>query len=235
ALPATSFAWVEKTPVTEKGKLEITPLTADIETMPEIQVKWIADIPQKPDGGGMITTSIVQKLPDQTLSLYRSALASQGLEIGTVAYSIVVNEEGIPETQDATIEMSVPQEWVSRNGGITQIKVVRLDNAANVEVLDTAFKRYDQDTRYIVFKANSPRGLCTFTMISVKAGSGIIQETPVNEPGLQQTVTGNDNLPDVPVAVRTNIVWIIAGIILVVIGSVTVIALKIRKRRRGPW
>ncbi|WP_394698737.1 DUF3344 domain-containing protein [uncultured Methanoregula sp.] len=235
APPVTSYSWVEKTTVADKGKVEILPLTADIAAMPELQARWIADIPQKPDGGGRITSSIVQSLPGQTLSLYRSALASRGLDIGTVAYSMVVNEEGIPETRDAVIEMSVPQDWVKQNGGITQVRILRIDNDAKVEVLDTAFARYDTDSKYIVFRAKSPDGLCTFTLVSVKTGSGTARQAPVGEPVIQPPVTGNTILPEVPVAVKTNYIWIVAGIVLVVVVSTAVMIVKIRRRREGPW
>ncbi|MFA4859758.1 DUF3344 domain-containing protein [Methanoregula sp.] len=239
APPVTSYAWIQKTTVTENGKLGCQPLTAEIGTMPEIQARWTVDIPKKPDGGGRITTSIVQALPDKTRSLYRSALASRGLEIGEVAYSMVVNEEGITETKDAVIEMSAPQEWVKKNGGITQVKVLRIDDEANAEILDTAFTRYDTDSKYIVFRAKSPKGLCTFTLVTVKSGSGVIQQAQSGEPGTPQAAQPaapeHSILRDVPAGVHSNLVWIIAGIVLIIIGSAAVVLVKKRKRQQEIW
>jgi PKD repeat protein len=231
----TSYAWVEKTTVTDKGRVEILSLTAGIAAMPEIEARWTADIPQKPDGGGRLTTSIVQVLPGETRSLYRSALAGRGLDIGTIAYSMVVNEEGIPETKDAVIEMSVPQEWVKQNGGINQIKILRMDNEANVEILDTAFARYDTDSTYIVFRADSPHGLCTFSLVAVKAGSGIFQQAPANEPVVQPDAPQSAVLPAVPAvpaAAWTNLAWIASGIVLVIVACLALLVAKKQMQQR---
>nr|WP_319376593.1 DUF3344 domain-containing protein [uncultured Methanoregula sp.] len=232
---ATSYAWVEKTTVADKGTVEILPLTADIGTMPEIEAKWSTEIPTKPDGGGRFTTSIVQALPGETRSLYRSALARQGLDIGTVAYSMVVNEEGIPQTKNAIIEMSVPQEWVKQNGGITQVKILRMDDEAGVNVLETAFRRYDSDSRYIVFRAKSPDGLCTFTLVSVTAGPVIVQQAPPVEPVAQLTTQGSAVLAPVAVAAGTSYVWIVAAIAVVVIACIAGAVIKKRRRQREIW
>jgi len=173
--PHSSYSGIEITTVSESGSLMITPLTADLPSMPDIKAIWKADIPQKPDGGGKITTAIMRNVSDSTRSAYQQALAGNGLALGNISYSMLVTKENVPETRNATIEMTIPQDWVYNNGGIDQIRIIRLDDSGNVQILDTAFCKYDRDSRYISFQASSPDGLCTFSLISVGGSGTVIQ------------------------------------------------------------
>jgi len=227
----SSYSGIQTTYVTDKGTYEITPLTEDLDTMTDIKASWKTEIPEKPDGGGKITTSILKKLPDSMLSDYGTTLGKEGLAVNTVAYSMVISEVGITETKNAHVEMTASREWVSQNGGISQIRILRMDDYGNTEILNTAFSRYDRDNGYIAFKAESPRGLCTFTLLGVKTGSGSpgqLSGSAVNLPVTEEIPRNASEA--VPSQQGLNPVWIITGFVIITGGAAIAVVSKISRK-----
>lgn len=233
--PPQSFAWVETTTVSDSGTVTLTPLSADIPGMEELKATWQAEIPQKPDGGGKITTAIVRNLSAGTIDAYQSMLAKTGYGLKNISYSMQVTKDNIPVTKNATIEMTVPQDWVYSNGGLSQMKILRMDDAGNVQILDTAFCRYDRDSRYISFQASSPDGLCTFTLVAV-TGSGTISPalTTMMPAAAATTIAPSSDAVSslasgIGATVAGTYLWIVIAVIVIAACAGLVLFMKKRK------
>ena len=159
--------------VSEQGPAESGWILApSLTAMPDAKTSWTADITSAPDGGGKISTAIIPSLPDDTLAKFRSALASQNLALDSVAYAMEIVKTNIPGTSNAVITMTASPDWVANTSGVEYVRILRLSDDDAAQVLTTSFTEYDMDTGYLTFQAQSPDGLCTFALVSVKPGAG---------------------------------------------------------------
>ncbi|MFA5330856.1 MAG: DUF3344 domain-containing protein [Methanoregula sp.] len=234
--PPQSYSWVETTTISDSGTVTLTPLSADIPGMEELKATWQAEIPQKPDGGGKITTAIIRNLSDSMTDAYRQALIENGYGLWNISYSMQVSMDNIPVTKNATIEMTVPQDWVYGNGGLDQIRILRMDDYGSVQILDTAFCRYDRDSRYISFQASSPDGLCTFTLVSV-TGSGTV--SPVSTMAVAATAAStqapsSDVVSSLVSGIESSaagpyVLWIVVAVVILAACAMLVFFMRKRK------
>jgi hypothetical protein len=187
----------ETTLVSKKGKVTITPLKADVVMMPEAISSWSAEIVNDPEGGGKISTGVVTIIPDTVVASYRSTLSSMGYNLSSVAYAMnVLKDERIGITRDAVITMTAPLEWVRSNGGEDRVMILRISDEGIAELLDTTFSGYDHDSGYLTFRAESPDGLCTFTLMTVQPVPSVAGAEPVLQaqaPGI--TPGSPDSIP----------------------------------------
>jgi len=157
------------TPVNRSGLLTSTPLTADLAGLPGVSVTWATRINENPAPGAHITTAIQQVSSPYTLRAFTTALHLAGLDSGTLAYIMMVEKTGLTATGPATVTMTLPQDWVTRHGGTSAIRIVRMDDDGTSEVLPTSFGGYDRDSSYLIFTAESLKGLSTSGLVAVKA------------------------------------------------------------------
>jgi hypothetical protein len=157
------------TPVNSIGPLTSAPLTADLDGMPGVSVSWATQINDNPAPNAQITT-FIEQTPDQvTLDAFTTAFHLVGQDIGSLAYVMIVQKTGLTSTGPATITMTAPHDWVTRNGGTDAITIVRMADDGTTEVLQTSFSGYDQDSGYLIFTAASPDGLSIFALVGVKS------------------------------------------------------------------
>jgi PKD repeat protein len=156
------------TPVNGIGPLTSTPLTADLAGMPDVTVSWTTEINNNPAPDARLTTVIQQNPDPSALNVFTTAFNLAGLDIGSLAYVMVVQKTGIPSTGPATVSMTVPRDWVTRNGGINVIAIARMADDGTTEVLATTFAGYDPGTGYMTFTATSQHGLSTWGLFAVK-------------------------------------------------------------------
>ncbi len=224
------------TTVSAKGRVSVTPLIAETESMPGAKASWSAEIVNDPDGGGKISTGLISTIPETVIASYRTVLAGQGLDVSSVAYAMSVEKDDrIGATKEGVIEMTAPQKWVTDNGGINQIRVFRVSDEGIAELLTTAFSKYDMDTGYLTFRAESPNGLCTFTLLAVKPATG--GSTASQEPGTAQ-VSGPTSSGDAgilnqvaPVGLDISYGVIIITAIMIIAGCIG-LAVVYRMRKR---
>jgi len=156
------------TPVNGIGPLTSTPFTADLAGMPGVAVSWTTVINNNPAPDARLTTVILQNPDPSVLNAFTSALNRAGLDIGSLAYVMIVQKTGIPSTGPATVSMTGSGDWVTRNGGTSAISIVRMGDDGATEVLATTFAGYDPGTGYMTFTATSERGLSTWGLVAVK-------------------------------------------------------------------
>ena len=166
------------TPVNGIGPLTGTPLTADLAGMPGVTVSWTTEINKNPAPDARLTTVIQQNPDPSVLNAFTFALNRAGLDIGSLAYVMIVQKTGIPSTGPATVSMTVPGNWVTRNGGTNAISIVRMADDGATEVLATTFAGYDPGTGYMTFTATSEHGFSTWGLVAVKPHT--VSSVPAN-------------------------------------------------------
>jgi beta propeller repeat protein len=97
-------------------------------------------------------------------------LYSQWTSVMDVAYTMLAEDDGIPEG-NATIRMSVNADWVEEMGGTGFIKVIRIGDDDYGQVLPTVYISTDIGTNMATFEAESPRGLSKFGLSGI-TGTG---------------------------------------------------------------
>lgn len=204
-----------ETTVNGMGSLASTPLTADLGSMPGITVWWTTWINDPPAPDARIITVIRQNADQSTLDAFTTALHRTGLDIGSLAYVMIIQKTGTTTTGPATISMTAPQDVVTRNGGIDAIQIVRMGDDGTAECLVTSFAGYDRNNDYLIFTAASPHGLSTFGLVAIKPYtppapvSG--QMAPV--PGPATHATTNEASASVPLMMAMGIVFAVFAII----------------------
>lgn len=158
----SSTTWVHGT-----GPLTSTPFSVDIGNWLGVAVSWTTRINDNPEAGAHMTTVIEPYANQQTMSAYTTALHLVGLDIGNLAYVMIIQKSGIDSSGPATVTMNVPQDWVDQNGGKDAIRIVRFGDDGTTEVLSTSFIGYNPLSGFPTFEAQSPNGLSTFGLIAV--------------------------------------------------------------------
>jgi len=220
------------TVVTGTGPLTSTPFIVDFSDMLGVSVSWSTLITGNPTPNARVTTAI-QPIADQsTRDALSAALHRGGLDIGNVAYGMILQKTGMSSSGPTTVTMTVPQTWVDRNGGNDAMRIVEINDDGTVEVLHTWFDRYDSISGYPVFKATSTQsGLgASFWLMSV------IPYTPA--PVVTAPESGQMAPTQVPVATRTSgtstpasgvpLMMMIGGILaaLSIVGVATMIIIR---------
>ncbi|MFA6331631.1 MAG: PKD domain-containing protein [Methanoregula sp.] len=207
-----------ETPVNGLGTLTSTPLTADLNDMPGVTVSWTTLINDRPAPDARITTVIRQNADQSTLNAFTTAFHLAGLEISRVAYVMIIQKTGTTSAGPATITMTAPRDWVTRNGGIDAIQIVRMDDDGTTESLVTSFAGYDRNNGYLTFTAPSPHGLSTFGLVATKpytpaetpAAPASGQMAPVPDPGAPATT--NEASASVPLMIAVGSIFAVLAI-----------------------
>ena len=215
------------TPVTRSGPLTSIPLRADLTGLPGVSVTWATRINDTPVAGAYISTAIQQVPSLSALDAFTAALHSSGQDIGNLAYVMVVRKNGLTSTGPATITMTLPQDWVTRNGGTAAIRIVRMGDDGTSEVLPTSSGGYDPGSSYLVFTATSPNGLSEFGLVAVKSYTPVPVPIPGQMAPTQAPVLPAAKIPaDLPIVGTTGVI----GAAVLIILSVALLWFNRRKR-----
>jgi hypothetical protein len=117
--------------------------------MVDVSVSWITYISDYPVTGSQFTTSIQPTADQATMDAFTTAFHLVGLEINSLAYVMIVQKNGVILNGPATVTMTVPEDWVTQNGGISAIKIVRMADDGTTTVLSTSFNGYALNNGYI--------------------------------------------------------------------------------------
>jgi hypothetical protein len=118
------------------------------------------------------------KPKDKDILAFEAAMIKEGRELEAVAFTMTVKKTNITATGPATITMTVPPDWVARNGGITAVSIVRTADDGTTQVLPTTFVGIDFKTGNLVFEALSKDGLSVFGLVTAKASVVEKEENP---------------------------------------------------------
>jgi beta propeller repeat protein len=140
---------------------------------PEIgdaMVGFEINLSQYPADNSITVSTWENATPGDFYDFRHIVLYSQFTSLSGVAYTMLVEEDGILEG-NATIRMSVNADWVEEMGGTDLIWVIRIGDDDYGEVLPTAHLSTDSGTNSATFEAESPRGLSKFGLCGL-SGTG---------------------------------------------------------------
>jgi hypothetical protein len=109
------------------------------------------------------------KPTDKDIVAFTEAMKKEGKELDAVAFTMTVTKTNLTATGMAIITMTVPPDWVARNGGITAVSITRTADDGTTQVLPTKFAGIDFKTGNFVFEAQSKDGLSVFGLVTAKA------------------------------------------------------------------
>ncbi len=220
------------TVVTGAGPLTSTPFIVDFSDMLGVTVSWSTLITGNPTPNARVVTAVQPIADSSTQDALSAALHRGGLDIGNVAYGMILQKSGMSSSGPTTVTMTVPQTWVDRNGGNDAMRIVEINDDGTVEVLHTWFDRYDSLSGYPVFKATSTQGglgasfwlmsVIPYTPAPVVAAPESGQMAPIQAPVTSTTSGTSTTTSGVP------LMMMIGGILaaLSIVGVATMIIIR---------
>jgi PKD repeat protein len=149
---------------------------ASIPGVGEVSGSVEAGIDSISDGAEVNLTLAKPEVKD--ILAFEAAMKKEGKELDAVAFTMTVTKTNITANLPAKITMTVPPDWVARNGGITAVSIVRTADDGTTQVLPTTFAGIDFKTGNFVFEALSKDGLSVFGLVTAKATVVEKEENP---------------------------------------------------------
>ena len=134
-----------------------------------------------PDGAAMKVT-LDKKADDQTRAAIEQAVSSSGQKLADVAFVINIQKTLLENNRDlgaATITMKVSSDWVAAHGGATNVKIIRVAENGEKQVLQTRVAASEAGST--TFEGASPKGLSAFALAAI-APAQQPQATPTPAP-----------------------------------------------------
>lgn len=208
-------------PVTGTGILTSCTITSSVNGMTDLRSSWSVNITGDPPAGAKFITYVLSQPSDSTRSAFDAALASQGLKMTALAYVMEVTKSQSIATGSVIIQMDVTRSWVSRNGGVDAVRIIRQGDDGLVQILETRFTNYDMDTGYMNFRASDDGGLSLYALIAVKDAPVTVPVSPVitSVAATTGTVTGATPIPT-PVPPGFLVMIVILAVIIIVTGLI---------------
>jgi hypothetical protein len=145
--------------------------------MTNVAASWTTTVPAATGQNAALSTSIAQTASPAILNAGQAALAQEGLALNSVAYVMAVTKIGVSGTGAATVSMEVPASWVKSNGGVSSIAIIHTADDGITQILNAQLTGTDPKTGYLIFTATSPKGLSTFTLVSVNQSAVAANQT----------------------------------------------------------
>jgi hypothetical protein len=167
----------------EKISLESEPVRAETRDAGRVSASYQADLNSLPAPGSAVVSSIAEEITPDAARAFDTALASEGLAVRDIAYTLQVEKSQIQDEKDigaAKVTMAVGSDWVMKNGGPDQVQIVRWADDLSSQALPTVLKGSDESGN-MVFEARSPRGLSIFALIAVKPSQEVFIENSRGE------------------------------------------------------
>nr|WP_324292249.1 fibronectin type III domain-containing protein [uncultured Methanoregula sp.] len=231
------------TPVNEYGEitgtiksigLHTTPVSASLSTG---TVAFSLDTPLAavPENAA-ITTTISETTNPDMLKAYQSA-ALNNKQVGDVAYSVVVEKTALATTGPAKVMLTISPDWVMTHGGTKSIGIAHIADDGTAELLATDYSGIDKDGN-IIFQATSPKGLSTFSLVSLKDQT-VAAQAPATVPAStvpasrQQSPGGIQNIAGVAGKFVADNLILIVGIFAIMLALGAGIIIYDRKSGTG--
>ena len=179
-----------------------------------------------------ITTTISETTNPDILSAYQSATLNNK-QVGDVAYNIVVEKTALATTGPATVMLTISPDWVMTHGGTKSIGIAHIADDGTAELLATDYSGIDKAGN-IIFHATSPKGLSTFSLVSLRDQTAGAQ-TPATFPAStvpasqQQTPGGTRNIAGVAGKIVADNLILVIGILSILLALGVGIILYDRK------
>ena len=146
-------------------ELETDPVETVLDELGNVSGSVNLELNDLPEDSGLEIT--LEKGESGNGTAFQVAASSSGLDVGSVAYTMNIVKSNLAngqEIKEATITMSVPESWVNAHGGVDAIKIIRIAEDGNKEVLDTTY--VGTNNSIMTFEGYSPNGLSLFGLAS---------------------------------------------------------------------
>ncbi|MDD1676232.1 MAG: PKD domain-containing protein [Methanomicrobiales archaeon] len=137
------------------------PLAADL-SLGRVNTSYEAVLADLPEQLGMDAT-IKEGVDTASLGKFNMALRNQALEVKDVAFVVHYTKTNMT-LRDASVTMEIPSAWVQTHGGEGLIRMIRISDEGDVQVLGTQVIPYGEALR---FTGTSPKGLSHFGLVAV--------------------------------------------------------------------
>jgi|GEM_PF-3595654 len=151
--------------------LESTPISSTLSSTGESEKHSLKiELDSLPPAGTEIQTSTINGADSASEDKFTTFALSNGLSILDTKYELVVSHN-LPSSliRSADITMEVPVSWYNTYGS-TAVRIMRIDSAGSVSILDTTFSGFDGSNA--VYIAHSPYGLSTFGITASQGSTG---------------------------------------------------------------
>lgn len=146
----------------------------------------------------------------------------QGLEISKFAYTMNVRTLNVSPFNPVKLTMTVSTEWVTAAGGKNAVRIMRVTDEGQAQILETKTAGYDQFGN-VIFTAESPDGFSTFGLLSLRPAA-VIPPLPTIPTIIPRTTSipttaapiANVTVPPAPVE-ETPFLFIAAAIVVLVV------------------
>jgi hypothetical protein len=130
---------------------------------------------------GSLKTTITDRPDSSLVDQFRQLLLKSSLPFGEVAYIYDIRKSSMPRAANASVNLTLPEQWVKDRGGVTAIRIIRVsDTTGTAELLPVTYIGTDKKGS-MYFEGISVNGTSVFGLITLKA-SKMAQE---NDPGLK--------------------------------------------------
>jgi PKD repeat protein len=150
------------------GNVTGTVSSVVLQTTPVSGTQLNIQLNSLPPAGTTITSTIIEGADTSSNDKFQTYASSLGLSVVDTKYELVVSDN-IADVANAEITMEVPLSWYNTYGSKT-VRVMRLDSAGDVTMLDTTFSGFDPDNGNAIYIAHSP-GLSIFAIISLQGAA----------------------------------------------------------------
>ncbi len=150
--------------------------------------------------GASLKVTMDKKADDQTQAAIKQAVSSAGKELKDVAFVMKVEKSVLENAKHlgaATITMKVSSDWVAAQGGAANVKIIRVAEDGEKEVLET--KVASSEAGSTTFQGASPKGLSAFALAALAAQPATVIPTPAPDKPKEPT-TPDTVIPTPPAA-----------------------------------
>jgi hypothetical protein len=166
-------------PVSEAGILASCTFSGPVTSMHEASAQWVVDITESPQERTNFLSRIRSEPSDTTLSAFNDVLAAHGLRMTAFGYVVVVTKIHPTPMGYGIIQMDADRTWVSQNGGVDAVRILRQGDDGLVQILETKLASSDQKTGKLIYRGFSPNGLSVFALMTVENITAAVPTTPV--------------------------------------------------------
>jgi len=151
--------------------LESAPVNATVGTG-NVSVSFTAEMNNYNPALGITTSIYEQPSSEAKEAFILAAQEDEGSEITGIAYAVYfikTNLTGNDKIQNATLRLTVSEDWVKAHGGIDKIRIFRRGDDGSRQVLPTTYE--GMENGMMVFTAVSPEGFSAFALGAVAPSS----------------------------------------------------------------
>jgi hypothetical protein len=127
---------------------------------------------------GTISTTISDRPAPLLVDQFRSVMAQNGLEFGTVAYTYDVRKSTMPPAESATVFLVLPESWVNQHGGISAVRIIRVSDTTGAAELVPAIYNGTDKKGVMNFQGISANGTSVFGLVTLKATKMVQEKDP---------------------------------------------------------